>query len=117
MRIDDETLMAYADGELSPLEAKRIEAAMAEDFSLAARVQRFRAVRRALKTAYDAVAAEPVPEHLRALLGDVAATEPAARSAPAKAQESRRPPCLGVIVGLAIAVSLLAGFLLGRALG
>jgi anti-sigma factor RsiW len=68
MRLDDETLMAYADGELSPLEAKRVERAMADDPELARRVARFSATRRALKTAYDTVVSQPVPDHLLKLL-------------------------------------------------
>lgn len=123
MKITDEELMAYADGELPPLAAKRIEAAMAEDADLAARVARFRAVRRALKTAYDSVVSEPVPEHLRALLGDVAASEPApsaprAASAPvhlaaAREQRTRR---FGPPAWAAMAASLVVGVLAGRAL-
>lgn len=123
MQIEDETLMAYADGELTPLEAKRIEAAMAEDAALAARVARFRAVRRALRTAYDSVAAEPVPEHLRALLGDVAThepTEPPAQVAPvvdlAAARAARSKVSFGPPAWAAMAASLVIGVLAGRAL-
>jgi negative regulator of sigma E activity len=123
MKITDEDLMAYADGELSPLEAKRIEAAMAEDAELAARVARFRNVRRALRTAYDSVVSEPVPERLRALLGDVAASEPEteapARTAPvidlASARE-QKPRRFGPPAWAAMAASLVVGVLVGRTL-
>jgi len=118
MTIDDETLMAYADGELSALETKRVEAAMAENPVLASRVARFRAVRRALRTAYDSVAAEPVPEHLRALLGDVATHEPVetpsqvTRLVNARAKRGLR---LGPPAWAAIAASLIVGVIAGRA--
>jgi hypothetical protein len=123
MRFDDETLMAYADGQLPPGEAKRVEAAMADDAALAARVARFRNVRRALKLAYDSVTREPVPEHLRALLGDVASSEPPASkpvldfstaraTLPVKAQAPR----FGPPAWAAMAASLIVGVLAGRLL-
>lgn len=116
----DEELMAYADGELSPFEAKRIEAAMAEDPVLAARVARFRAVRRALRTAYDSVVSEPVPERLRALLGDVAANEPIAEPTPVinldAARDQKRARRFGPPAWAAMAASLVVGVLVGRAL-
>jgi hypothetical protein len=117
MAIDDETLMAYADGELSALETKRVEAAMAEDAALAARVARFRAVRRALRTAYDSVAAEPVPEHLRALLGDVATAEPRdpTRVASIATAREKRALRFGPPAWAAIAASLIVGVIAGRA--
>lgn len=122
MPIDDDTLMAYADGELPPLEAKRIEAAMAEDPALSARVARFRAVRRALRSAYDSVAAEPIPDHLRALLGEVAlheANDDPIPSAPvidlAGEHERRRAPRFGPPAWAAMAASLVVGVLAGRA--
>lgn len=124
MKITDEELMAYADGELPPLDAKRIEAAMAEDADLAARVARFRAVRRALKTAYDSVVSEPVPEHLRALLGDVAASEPETpprRVEPVApidlaAKREQRTRRFGPPAWAAMAASLVIGVLAGRGL-
>ncbi len=118
MSIDDETLMAYADGELSALETKRVEAAMAEDPALAARVARFRAVRRALRTAYDSVAAEPIPEHLRALLGDVAThepIEPPRQVVNLAEQRNARSLRLGPPAWAAIAASLIVGVIAGRA--
>jgi hypothetical protein len=121
MKITDEDLMAYADGELPPLDAKRIEAAMAEDGDLAARVARFRDVRRALKKAYDSVVSEPVPEHLRALLGDVAANEPEEPVRPAAtidlaAERDKRTRRFGPPAWAAMAASLVVGVLAGRSL-
>jgi hypothetical protein len=118
MKLTDEELMAYADGEMSAIDAKRIEAAMADDAALAARVGRFRAVRRALHLAYDSVVSEPVPERLRALLGDVAASEPAPEPAPVvdlAAHREKRQARFGPPAWAAMAASLIVGVLVGRA--
>lgn len=66
--IDEETLQAYVDGELDAPAAARIDAALAHDEELAARVRRARAVRARLRAAFDPVLDEPVPERLSALL-------------------------------------------------
>lgn len=125
MRFDDETLMAYADGELPPAEAKRVEAAMAADPSLAARVARFRNVRRALRLAYDSVTREPIPDRFRALLGDMAIKEPdRPQSAPvadlaaarSQSEAKKTRPRFGAPAWAAIAASLVVGVLAGRAL-
>jgi anti-sigma factor RsiW len=113
MQIDDETLMAYADGHLPLMEAKRIEAAMAQDAVLAARVARFRAVRRALRAAYDDVVKEPVPDHLRALIGDLATNEPA-EPQPVQTQSSVSGPMRWWLIVLVGAGGLLIGFLVGQ---
>ena len=67
MKIDDETLMAYADGELDPAGAARVEAAIAADPALAEKLARHLALRRRLSTAFDGVLDEPVPPHLLAV--------------------------------------------------
>lgn len=68
MSIDPELLMAYADGELGPLEAKRVEQAIAADPALGAEVARHRALRATLDGHFAAVAQEPVPDRLAALI-------------------------------------------------
>jgi hypothetical protein len=52
MTPDDETLMAYADGELDAVSAKRVERAIAEDPALAARVEAHRKLRTQLAMAF-----------------------------------------------------------------
>ncbi len=125
MRFSDETLMAFADGELSEEEAAGVRDAMAGDAALAARVERFRYVRRALRATYDSVAREPIPERFRALLGDMALSEPepapAAPAAPlvadlaavrvARTQRLFTPP-----VWAAMAASVMVGVLVGSTL-
>ena len=65
---DDEMLMAYADGELDPLAAKRVERAIAADPALAAKVAAQRALRARLGAAFAPVADAPVPDRLAAML-------------------------------------------------
>ncbi len=64
MSISDETLMAYADGELEPAQRAEVEAAMAADPKVAERVERHRALRRKLNAAFDPVLLETVPHAL-----------------------------------------------------
>jgi len=62
---DDETLMAYADGELDAARRAEIDAAIAQDPALAARVAKQRALRAEVAGAFDSVLAQPVPDRLR----------------------------------------------------
>lgn len=64
MTFDDETVMAYVDGELEPPARAALETAMATDAQLAQRVQAQRALRARLQRAGAAVLDEPVPERL-----------------------------------------------------
>ena len=61
MTIDRETLMAYADGELDLLAARRVEQAIAADPSLAEQVERHRALTASLRAAFSVVGQAPVP--------------------------------------------------------
>jgi hypothetical protein len=62
---DDETVMAYADGELEEARRAEIAAAIAQDPALAKRVQQHRALRADIAGAYSGVLDQPVPDHLR----------------------------------------------------
>ena len=66
MNFSDETVMAYADGELDAASRAALEAAMATDPQLARRVARQRALRARLRAALDPVLDEPLPERLLA---------------------------------------------------
>jgi hypothetical protein len=66
MSIPDEVLMAYVDGELPPEERARIEAAMRADAEVARRVQQQQALRASLRSAFEGVLREPVPDRLLA---------------------------------------------------
>lgn len=75
MTFSDETVMAYADGELDDATRTALEFAMATDPDLAERVSRERKLRTRLHDEFDPVLSESIPEHLLA----------AAYGAPAKA--------------------------------
>jgi hypothetical protein len=64
MTISDETLMAYADGELDAAARAGVEAAMQEDAEIGKRIARHRALREAMQVAYSGVLEEPVPDRL-----------------------------------------------------
>jgi hypothetical protein len=64
MTISEETLMAYADGELDAETRASVEAAMQGDPEIAKRVARHRALRAAMRDAFSAVLEEPVPDRL-----------------------------------------------------
>lgn len=103
MSPDDEKLMAYADGELDPLAARRVERAMADDPALTVAVESHRALRGQLGAAFAPVTDEPVPESLAAMLpNNVAALVP-----------RPTPPPRRWLSGLAIAASLVVGVALG----
>jgi hypothetical protein len=64
MTFDDETVMAYVDGELEPPARVALEAAMACDPQLLRRVEAQRALRARLQRACAPLLEEPVPERL-----------------------------------------------------
>lgn len=82
MTIEPEMLMAYADGELDPLNAKRIERAIAGDPALAQQVERHRALRKRISDSFAPVADEQVPDRLAALLKSSVADLPVPRTRP-----------------------------------
>ncbi len=64
MTISDETLMAYADGELDAAARAAVESAMQNDPQIAKRVAQHRALRFKVQAAYSAELSEAVPERL-----------------------------------------------------
>jgi hypothetical protein len=64
MTISDETLMAYADGELGAAEKAAVESAMVEDPQIEKRLDQHRALRQRIHAAYSAELSEAVPERL-----------------------------------------------------
>ena len=64
MTITDETLMAFADGELDDAARAAVELALHTDPQLAKRVAEHRALRQRIQAAYSAELSEPVPERL-----------------------------------------------------
>lgn len=109
MAIDDERLMAYADGELGADEREAVERALAGDAALRAKLTEQQRLRAILSGHYGPVAAEEVPERLLAMLGAHPDRERVASLGAAR--EKRRPPVwrrIGTIAA-SVAVGLLAG--------
>jgi hypothetical protein len=69
MKLSDEMLMAYADGEVDDVLRAQIEAAIALDPQLAAAVEQHRRLRMQLRHAFDDTLHEPIPDRLLAALG------------------------------------------------
>ncbi len=120
MNIDEAQLMAYVDGELDAAAAARMEAAMATDPRLAARVQRHLALRARLGAAYAGVLDEAVPARLANLVpgtaaGAAAGSGHAPRVAP-PASLRRRRPRWSAREWAAMAACVLLGVLLARVL-
>ncbi len=74
MIVTDELLMAYADGELEPSLRTEMERTIAADPALVAKLERHRALRSQLNSAFDSVLSEPIPERLNAALNKHSAT-------------------------------------------
>lgn len=66
MSVDDETLMAFADGELSGDERAAVEAALAADPALRSKLEAQRLLGARLSAAFDGALTEPVPSRLTA---------------------------------------------------
>jgi hypothetical protein len=64
MNIPEETLMAFADGELDDAARAAIESALKDDPELAKRVARHVALRERVRVAYSSELSEPVPQRL-----------------------------------------------------
>jgi hypothetical protein len=114
MQFSDETLMAYADGEVDADTRRQIEAAMAHDPTIAERISKHRSLRVDLGAAFGGVIDEPVPSRLLDAANSRSATVTdlnAARSAKSGAKQSRT---WSWPEWTAIAASLLIGVLAGR---
>jgi hypothetical protein len=80
---EDELAMAYADGELDPIAARRFEHRMAAEPALTEAVEAHRALRTRLQGGFAAVSGEPVPDRLAAMLqSNVVAFRPRERPEP-----------------------------------
>lgn len=117
MRFSEETLMAYADGELDFVTRAEIEAAMAQDPEVARAVERHRLMAAQVRTAYDRVLEEQVPERLAKLV----MSDPTAPVIDLAARREGRRISVGplrmpawVALAASVAVGLFVGMLLMR---
>ena len=115
--LDDQTLMAYADGELDAAGRLQVEQALAADANLAARVRAHQALRRRVAAAYDPELQDTVPERL--LRAAAPPTAPLLDLAGARAARaaSRAPGSRHALAGWARWGGLAACLVLGLALG
>ncbi|MCZ0962512.1 anti-sigma factor family protein [Paracoccus benzoatiresistens] len=91
MQIDDETLMALADGELDQAEAARVSAAIADDPEAQARLRRFAETRARLRALTAETQAALSDDALIARIRAASAAPQAASPVPAPANANRAP--------------------------
>lgn len=111
MSIDPEMLMAYVDGELDPITAKRVERAAEADATLAEQIAQHRRMRAQLRSAFDPLAATPPPDTLADMLR---ASGKVTEIAAARANRGRSMPRW--LRAGAVAATLVLGLLIGRGL-
>lgn len=113
--IDDATLLAFLDGELDLARTAEVELALAEDASLAQRLERHRALGARLTAAFAPVLSDPVPEAvLRAARAPAPVTDLAAFRAKRTVTAARPAWLQGGRLGL-IAASVLAVVVVSQA--
>jgi hypothetical protein len=114
MTISDETLMAYADGELDAATRASVEAAMQDDPDIRQRVARHRALREQMQGAFSGVLSEAVPERLiAAARGQTAAPKSPVVDLSARVAARRKNLAVPLWQPAAIAASLMLGLGLG----
>jgi hypothetical protein len=119
MSFDDQTLMAFVDGELDAERAAAIERALAADAALSARVAVLRAQRRRVEAAFAPVLDEPMPDRLSGLLrgeapaADGATVVPLAQARAARERRGNSAVAWGWAQWGGMAASVLIGLLLG----
>lgn len=92
MKFSDETLMAYADGELDAATRAEIEVAAADDPGVARAIERHRQLRQRVQRTFNPILDEPVPDHL---LDALRAGEAPSPGAPARALRQARTTAPG----------------------
>lgn len=120
----DETLMAFADGELDPAVAEAVEQAIETDEEIARRVEEFMESRDLAKDAFAPLLDRPVPDSLKTAVEDMAhAPAPEADSAgekvvafapkappenirPARSWQMPLAASIALVIGLAVGYSL-----------
>src|SRR3546814_2432204 len=114
MTIDNEMLMAFADGELPGPEAEAVAAAIAADPALAEKVAHHRQLRAMLAGAFEPVLDEPLPAGLAALAKSPGQADIVDFAAAKERRSARRAPFVqrwGSIAAT-LAVGIVAGHLI-----
>lgn len=119
MNLSNETLMAFADGELDPVQRAQVEALLKTDAALRQRVVALQIQRKRLAQAFDTVLDEPVPDRLSRLLKTAPAATPphpvatVVNLAEVRAQRARQGGMPTWAQWGGMAASVLLGVLLG----
>lgn len=116
MTFSDETLMAYIDGELEAEARAAVERAIAADPVLARRIERERRLRSVLRSAYDGVLEEHVPERLISAARNAHPPRDSANVIALRRPNAARPERRALRGWTAIAASLLVGAVGGQLL-
>jgi anti-sigma factor RsiW len=120
MKFSQETLMAYADGELDAATRSAIEAAMAQDPAIAAELARHRALRDELRGVFSGALSEEIPARLLETANKVPARRDSGIADMASARAAKEVRTSRTRWSwpewTSIAASLLIGVLGGRAL-
>ena len=118
-RLDEQSLMAYVDGELDATQRAAVERALSADETLRARVAALHSQRHRVSAAFAGVLNESVPQRLTGLLANVAAPSDAIPAAVVNLGEARavRAQRRSIVPGWAqwggMAASVVLGVLLG----
>jgi hypothetical protein len=92
VKLSEETLMAYVDGELDLQTREQVEIALASDPEAARRVATQRALRGTLRAAFDPVLQEPVPTRLVSLVRTSGTPPATGKVLPFRARPAPRRP-------------------------
>lgn len=114
MKYTDEMLSAYLDKELSAGEITEIDAALAGDSALRARLDELRRVDEIVRDSYASIASEPLPERVVSLLTSKESGEPEASENVVPFAGSKRVKLPdGWRSAIAASLALIAGLLVG----
>ncbi len=117
MSITEETLMAYADGELDDITRSTVEQAILHDPQLAAKVAQHQALRDAVFEAFQPVMKEPIPARLQATVqvqGENIVNLAQSRDDRNARQESAKEQRWSLSQWGSLAAMLVVGVMLGR---
>ena len=113
LTIDDETLMAYVDGELEALHEARVRDRLRGDPELRRRARIFEDSARALREAFRSELDRPVSENVLELLRHSSESTAARQRSPAAARWSFRSGGRPVVLALAASLLLAVGVTVG----
>jgi len=116
MRVSDEILMAYVDGEVDDETRAAVETAMHADADVAQRVARQQALRQKLRAAFDDVLDEPVPERLTQAARTAPTSSVTELSRVRNEKRDRTPRRWSLPQWSAMAASLVLGVFVGHAI-